>query len=609
MRIFFTTNPITKWSGIVILAILCITVFEKKHWEKPNKVIASDIKGYYGYLPALFINDDIGLNEIDPYKIDGDLKIWFSKDENGQRYIKFPAGMAILYSPFFTIAHATAGGPETPANGYSEPYRFWLVMGALFYVFLGIIFFSKLMLRHFNDRTSATTLLVMFLATNLYYYSAIDGLYTHGHTFFLFSAFMYGCVRWLDTYKWKYVFLLGITGGLMVAVRHIDVLFLLFIILYNIRSLKDLKERFQLFWEHKWKVLVGGGLMVLMMTPQFLYHWYLFGDLFHYAYNDERFFFTAPHLYDALFSYRNGWLVYTPILIFGILGFLVLQKRVPEVFAISLIGLPVYYYVLASWWCWWFVGFGNRAYVNMYPLLAFSFAAFVGFLYEKYRIAWNVFNVFIIGAIVLNAFQSEQFNLGILHWDSETKEHYWHVFGHSKRTQTQDIYLEKPNNPAAKRDMDSVYVIQFKTLSRQEFNFNNDFEKHPNFRGEISPRHGFHSKWGLFVPVKQEFAAQIPFKVHENTSHLRVSAWFKGDDDYRITVDAAGQEYPFNMISNEVVEERGAWKKVQLMTPLPKEAKFEQLLFYVWNQKEKPYAMDNLRIDCLAGSYHQLPLD
>jgi hypothetical protein len=609
MRSFFKTNPLTKWSGIIVLTILCVTVFTKKQWENPNKVITSDIKGYYGYLPALFINDDLKLEKVDPYIIDGDIKIWFSKDENGQRFIKFPVGMSILYSPFFGIAHATAGGPEAPANGYSEPYRYWLLVGGLFYVLLGIVFFSKLMLRHFDDRTSATTILVMYLATNLYYYTAIDGVFTHGHTFFLFSAFMYGCVRWLDTKKWKYVFLLGITGGLMVAVRHIDVWFLLFIIFYGIRSLKDLKERFLLFWKFRWKVLVGAILMALMMAPQFAYHWYLFGDIFHYAYNDERFFFSAPHLYDALFSYRNGWLVYTPIMLFAIFGLLLLRKRAPELFTISLIGLPVYYYVLASWWCWWFVGFGNRAYINMYPLLAFSLAAFIGFLYEKYRVAWKAFNVVILGAIVLNTFQSEQFSTGILHWDSETKAHYWHVFGKSERSQTQDVLLETPNNPAAKRDHDSVYVQRYRTISREIIQFDKEPEKHPDFKGERSPRHGFESKYGLFVPVNAEFAAQMPIMIKEGTTHLYLSAWFKGDDQYRMVADAAGQEFQFNMISDEVIEERGDWKKIQLMTALPKEANFKHLLFYVWNQNKKPYAMDRVQVDCLSGSVELIKAD
>jgi len=598
MRSFFQTNPLTKWSVILILTVLCITVNQKEHWKNPNKVISSDVKGYYGYLPALFINNDLKLEDPNKYFLDGDLKIWFQKDDQGRKYIKFPAGMAVLYSPFFGIAHATADSWNAPANGYSEPYRFWLIIGSLFYTFLGLISFSKLLLRHFNDRITATTVLAVYLGTNLFYYAAFDTTFTHSHTFFLFSTFMYGCVRWVDTQKWKYVFLLGVAGGLMVAIRHIDIWFLLFIILYGVLSIKDFKDRFILFWEHKWKVLAGGALIAFMMVPQILYYLHIFGKPWHYAYNDETFFFAAPHLRDALFSYRNGWLLYTPILILAVVGLFLLRKRAPKVFTISLIGLPVYYYVLASWWCWWFVGFGNRAYINMYPLLAFSFAALVSFLYERYRYAWSGMNLAIIAAIVLNAFQSEQFNLGILHWDSETEAHYWHVFGKSERTQTQDYLLETPHNPSAKKDLDSVIVPIYYTLSKQFFSFESELAIADDFRGERSKRHAFQSDYGVFVPVNNEFAVQVPFKVARATTHLYISAWIKGDDQYRIVADATTQPFPFNAISEEVKEVRGEWRKVHLLTPIPADAKFEHLLFYVWNQNKKPFAIDNLEVEC-----------
>ncbi|PWL31364.1 MAG: hypothetical protein DCO96_03985 [Fluviicola sp. XM-24bin1] len=601
MRSFFQTNPLTKWSVILILTVLCITVNDKEHWKNPNKVISSDVKGYYGYLPALFINKDLKIDDVKPYVYEGDLKIWFQKDEQGRKYIKFPAGMAVMYSPFFGIAHMTSGFWNAPSNGYSEPYRFWLIMGSLFYTLLGLIFFSKLLLRHFNDRVTATTVLTLYLGTNLFYYAAFDSTFTHSHTFFLFSAFMYGSVRWIDTQQWKYVFLLGISGGLMVAIRHIDIWFLLFILLYGVLSWKDLKDRFVLFWEHKWKVLAGGALLALMMAPQIAYYLYIFGKPWHYAYNDETFFFTAPHLLDALFSYRNGWLLYTPIMIFAVIGMFFLRKRAPQFFTISIIGLPVYYYVLASWWCWWFVGFGNRAYINMYPLLALSFAALVSFLYDKYRNAWRGLNLLIIGAIVLNAFQSEQFNLGILHWDSETEAHYWHVFGKSERTQTQDYLLVTPHNPSAKQDLDSVIVPIYYTLSKQHFDFDNDLSElnvAEDFRGERSKRHAFQSDYGLFVPVNYEFAAQIPFEVAPGTTHLYISAWIKGDDEYRLVADATTQPFPFNAISAEVKEVRGEWRKIHMLTPIPTEANYSHLLFYIWNQNKKPYALDNLEVEC-----------
>jgi len=603
MRTFFQTNPLTKWSGIIILIVICLNVFELKKWENPEAVIASDVKGYYGYLPALFIHDDLKLKDTEPYVIDGDLKLWFSSTKEGQRYIKFPAGMAIMYSPFFAMAHATAEWSGEEANGYSEPYRKALVFGSLIYIILGVFFFAKLLLRHFSDRVAATTIIVVYLATNLYYYSSVDVVLTHGYSFFLFSAFMYGCIRWIEEQRWKHVFLLGITGGLMVAVRHIDLWFLLFIILYGVSSVNDLKKRFALFWRFRWKTITGLGLIGLMLTPQLLYHWYLFGNVFHYSYSDERFFFAAPHLFDALFSYRNGWLVYTPIMVFAVAGLFFLRKKAPKVFMFAIIGLPVYYYVLASWWCWWFVGFGNRAYINMYPALGFAIAALVAYLYEKHRLGLRLFNVVVVGAIVLNAFQAKQFDLGILHWDSETKEHYWHIFGHSQYQQTQELYLETPDNDAAKRDQDSVFVLCFDTLSRQNFNFEAEFAKHPKFNGERSKRYAFAGSYGLFVPVNHEFAGQLPFKIEKETSHIYVSAWVKGKDDYHAVISAPEDKLQYQQMSSEALETRGDWKRIHLLGYLPNEADYTDLYFFIWNQKFAPFALDEIEIFCLKSKY------
>jgi hypothetical protein len=79
---------------------------------------------------------------------------------------------------------------------------------------------------------------------------------------------------------------------------------------------------------------------------------------------------------------------------------------------------------------------------------------------------------------------------------------------------------------------------------------------------------------------------------------MYITTWIKGDDQYRIVLDAKGQEIPFNAISAEEKEVRGNWKKVHLLAALPKEAKYSELLFYVWNQNKKPFAIDNLHVEC-----------
>jgi hypothetical protein len=336
-----------------------------------------------------------------------------------------------------------------------------------------------------------------------------------------------------------------------------------------------------------------------MLSPQLLYHWYLFGSVIHYAYSDEGFFFNAPHLIEALFSYRNGWLVYTPIMLFSVVGIFFLRKRVPEIFVASILGLPVYYFILASWWCWWFVGFGNRAYINMYPLLAFSLAALVAYLYEKLRAGWVLFNCIVLGAIVLNVFQSTQFHTGILHWDSETKEHYWHVFGSSQRKQLQDLLLATPINEAAKRDQDSVYSINFQTIDTQVLDFESAPDTLKGFKGRRSTSAAFSGDTGLFIPVNHEFAAQLLLPVAEGATHYYVTAWIKGENEHHIAVDAQDEEIPYLYLSQEISERKGTWKKLHMLAYLPEGSNYSQLLFYVWNPKKTPFMLDNIEVKSL----------
>lgn len=602
MRGFFQSNQWTKWAGIIVLLAILFTVFENKSWENPKGVIQSDIKGYYGYLPALFIHQDLSLENTKDYDIGGELKLWYTETDDGQRFIKFPTGMAILYSPFFAIAHTTSEWFGYPANGYSLPYRFALVMGSLVYLIIGLVFFARLMLLHFSDRVTAITMIILYLGTNLYYYIAYDGVFTHGHTFALFSAFLYGSIQWVRHQKWKHVVLLSVSGGLMVAVRHIDLLFLPVLLVYGVRTLGDFKQRLSLFWSKKIQVLAGIGLITLMLTPQLAYHWYVSGNIFHYSYDEERFFFGAPNLFDSVLSYRNGWLVYSPIMIFSVIGLFFLKKRAPESFVASLFSLPLYYYILASWWCWWFVGFGNRAYINMYPLLAFSLASFVVFVRERHRLLNYGFNMLVLGAIVLNFFQSWQFKEGVIHWDSETKEHYWHIFGRSHRSQVQDLFLASPDMEAAKKGEDFVYTVDLHVLSQFEEGFEAHYAVEPYNYSHVSPRQARTGNYGLFVPVNQEFGGQLRFKVPHGTSHVYASVWVKTEGKPVLSVGSTGQD-AFLHGSDDVVEEKDGWKKLEILGLPNREIDYDTMLLYVWNRDKLPLAIDDFKVSC---SYSQL---
>ena len=59
---------------------------------------------------------------------------------NGNWSPIYTMGYAILYAPFFFIAHIWALLSNYPADGFSFPYQFSIANGVMIYIILGVFF-------------------------------------------------------------------------------------------------------------------------------------------------------------------------------------------------------------------------------------------------------------------------------------------------------------------------------------------------------------------------------------------------------------------------------------------------------------------------------------
>ncbi|MBL0341443.1 MAG: hypothetical protein IPP71_11160 [Bacteroidetes bacterium] len=135
----------------ICIAIVCICsiaiIFNLKNWEKRDRVIEWDIHGYYGYLPAKFIFDDIKLEKSN-YQFDSDYSLfWPIGVGDGKNAIHKTMGLSILYSPFFFSGHYVAKWLNFPLNGFSEPYKLFLLFK------FNILFVSRIR----NGKKNTTT--------------------------------------------------------------------------------------------------------------------------------------------------------------------------------------------------------------------------------------------------------------------------------------------------------------------------------------------------------------------------------------------------------------------------------------------------------------------
>ena len=120
---------LSKYSIIFSVVLISFFTIIKGYWKDENRVIISDVINYYAYLPATFIFHDIGINN--PETIEKG-KFWTKRLPNGNNIIKMSMGMSFVYAPFFFAGHGAAKLLGYEAYGFSEPYRFALLFGAIF---------------------------------------------------------------------------------------------------------------------------------------------------------------------------------------------------------------------------------------------------------------------------------------------------------------------------------------------------------------------------------------------------------------------------------------------------------------------------------------------
>lgn len=438
--------PVSKTS--VALVLFCLVFLNIKYDYPANRnVIQWDVVSYYSYLPAAFIKQDLTLSFLDGREEEYAHKsqYWPEDTPTGGRVIKTTAGLAYLYAPFFFAAHVEAGLTGYEQNGYTAPYHKWIHWSVLFYVFLGLLSLRKVLLRFFSEGACALTLLLVTLGTNMLYYTIHEGAMSHAYNFSLISFLLLAFFHWHERPSKGNSILLGILSGVIVLVRPVNILALLFPLLYLL-SFSGGGGLLRLVKERIFQVLIIVFFAFLAVLPQLIYWKINTGSFLFFSYGEERFYFDQPKILEGLLSYRKGWLVYTPVMIFSLLGFIPLYKRYKSLFWSILPAVVINIFVIFSWWAWWYGGsFGMRAMIDFYPLLAVPFAAFIQYISER---RYSVFPLSIFAAglfcCYLNFFHTHQKHLGILHWDGMTKEMYWQSFLSFK---VPPEYYEKANRP------------------------------------------------------------------------------------------------------------------------------------------------------------------
>lgn len=437
-------------SGITLSGLILYIVFFTMKMERWNtRIIDYDVVHYYGYLPATFIYHDPGarFTDQDP-KYFGN-KIWYNTTPGGNRVYKVSMGMSICYLPFFLGAHAFALVTGSEYSGFSKPYKVALIISCLVFVITGLYYLRKLLRLWFSEITVSLVLILLVLATNLFNYITYDSPMSHAYSFSIITCFLWHTVQWhRRPAAWR-AFVIGLLLGWIFLIRPVNVMAAGIFAGWGVYGPGSAGDKARLLLS-RWKdiLLLATGALIFCI-PQLIYWKYYSGSWMFYSYVGEHFFFSHPKIPEGLFSWRKGWLLYTPVMILAFAG-LFFTRKVAEVRLVYPVSLALILYVTFSWWCWWYGGgMGQRPLIDWYGWMAIPVACVVE-ASRKHRAALGAVTAFIIFCCWLNLLQHAQYRNSSLHNDSMTREAYFYRFGSVNKHPGVGRFLHSPDYEKAR---------------------------------------------------------------------------------------------------------------------------------------------------------------
>ncbi|NVK66582.1 MAG: hypothetical protein HWE22_18460 [Flavobacteriales bacterium] len=428
-------NLISLLACIIVSVTLIQTRYTYSYFDKsyPMMLTNWDGLGYYMYLPSGFIYDDYTelnwLPEIDEkYHVHEGNLYQAHKAENGNYVNKYLGGVSLLQAPLFGIAHVIALNSDYSADGFSPPYQYTLAYGALFYTLLALFLLRHILLRYYDDLTVGITLILLFIASNLVQYTAVDAGLSHVYIFPLYVLILYATIKWHEkpTYFWAAA--IGLIIGLATICRPTEAIMLFIPLMWGTQSKEAKAEKWALVKAHRKHIYVTIAFGILGVLPQLIYWKMTAGTFIHDVGSSWR--FLTP-FFRVLFGWEIGWFIYTPVTILFIVGFFFMKGKPFRRSVIIFCLLNIW--IIISWADWKYgATYSTRALTQSYPIFALPLAGFIQYILQK-KWKWLLIPV---GAylIFVNLFQIGQYNDGVLHRRDMNRLYYSRIYLNSNPT-------------------------------------------------------------------------------------------------------------------------------------------------------------------------------
>ncbi len=187
-------------SHLIILAIVFVATL-----PLVNPLVHGDGVGYYAYLRAPLMQHNLRFEEDWRHGNLGFVESRLNSDDHlipinipstGHIGNLFTIGPAILWTPFFLVAHVTVQvadglGAHIPADGFSLPYRVLVAFGTAFYGFCGLLLSYLLARKYVDSPYALLATLGIWVGSSLPVYMYFNPFWSHAHSAFVVALFLW----------------------------------------------------------------------------------------------------------------------------------------------------------------------------------------------------------------------------------------------------------------------------------------------------------------------------------------------------------------------------------------------------------------------------------
>ncbi len=576
-----TTRP---FSLLVVVALVCVTAIISVQglWHGADgagwkQTIRSDAKGYYGYLQALFIRNDLGREAF---------VAEYTQPTPSGTLNKYFCGTSLMMAPWFGIGHAFAlNDPEHPQDGTSVHEQKAISVGGWSYLFLGLLALRSLLLGlGVRDKIVAWTLAGLTLGTPLIQYAAMQPGWSHVYSFCVISSFLLAVHRITATGSRGWTIAAAALLAVIILIRPVNAMVLLAIpIVAGTQTLPLIHGLF-----HRYRPLLDAIFMfsaVIAIQP-LLWHAQT-GNWFEWGYQGEGFHWDRPEIVKVLFGFRRGLFLWTPLMLLVALGTIAIWRSDHWRSAWSMAYWMVCTYVISSWWIWYYGGgFGSRVYIDHYPVLVIPM---VLMLHRWSGWKWVTARIFIVGCIALNLAQLWQYHNGFIHHECMDREKYAYSFlrfDDAHKDRLGGNYQAAPFNPGG------MEMILEETCGMDDTCTYWSRGKRVQWEGAYTPSTVcLFDRWSEFgilfeastdtLPVGRALFLEVGLQrfdaEHEGSLHAL------GITQVRNAHDSIYFYEPFPL--NPLPGKPGIWEQLEYRIPVPPLSEGDVLSFYFWNKE------------------------